>query len=171
MRSSRQGPQKRLALRRPARVGPAPGGKTTMRVEISSRQAVLRCPAPAIRAVLRKALQMEGTDAELSVALVGDAEMEALNRRFLGRKGVTDVLAFPYGTQGGLVSGEIVVNAELARREAAARSHTPLDELMLYLVHGLLHLLGYDDHKPAERREMHERERSILAAAGHVVES
>jgi len=121
--------------------------------------------------MLRQALRMEARDAELSIAFVGDEEMTALNKRFRCRTGVTDVLAFPYGGSGGLVCGEIVVNAELAVREATARSHAAEDEVMLYLVHGLLHLLSYDDHAPVKRRKMREREHAILAATGHVVNS
>ena len=141
-----------------------------MRVEIAKRHSALKCPPKAIRNVLRHAVKLEAKDAELSVVLVGDEEMTALNKRYLGRSGVTDVLSFPYETERDFVSGEIVVNAELALREAAKRPHSPLDELMLYLVHGFLHIVGYDDRKPAERRRMREREQVILEAAGHTVE-
>jgi probable rRNA maturation factor len=95
--------------------------------------------------------------------------MAALHQRFLGRRKVTDVLAFPYEATSALVSGEIVVNAELAVREAARRPHSAQDEVLLYVVHGLLHLLGYDDHKAADRRRMREREQAVLKAAGYEV--
>jgi probable rRNA maturation factor len=97
--------------------------------------------------------------------------MSELNRRFLRRRGVTDVLAFPYETEGEVLSGEIVVNAEQAVREAAERAHSATDELMLYLVHGLLHLLGYEDQTPAGARRMRRREKAILEAAGRAVDS
>ena len=141
-----------------------------MQVEINNRQKAVECPARDVRQVLRLALTMEGRDAELSVALVGDGEIAALNERFLGRREVTDVLAFPYSGEGEALCGEIVVNAELAAREAAGRAHSAQDELMLYLVHGLLHLLGYDDHTAADARRMHRREGEVLAAAGRAVE-
>jgi probable rRNA maturation factor len=145
-----------------------------VRVEINSRQRAVRLPAREVRRVLELALRLEGRDGELSVALVGDEEMTALNGRFLGMARVTDVLAFPYSAESGasdcsaagdVLAGEIVVNAELAAREAAGRSHGPQDELLLYLVHGLLHLLGYDDHKAVDRRRMRQREAEVLAAA------
>ncbi len=120
--------------------------------------------------MLETALRMEGRDAELSVALVGDEEMTALNGRFLGRAEVTDVLAFPYSAEGEPLAGEVVVNAELAAREAAGRGHGAREELLLYLVHGLLHLLGYDDHSAPDRRRMRRREAEVLAAAGRKVE-
>jgi probable rRNA maturation factor len=141
-----------------------------VQVEISNRQKTVRCPVREIRRVLQLALGTEGRDAELSVALVGDHEMADLNARFLGRGEVTDVLAFPYSAEGGPLAGEIVVNAELAAREAAGRAHSAPDELLLYIVHGLLHLLGYDDHKAPDRRRMRRREAEVLEAAGRKVE-
>ena len=143
-----------------------------MRVEIADRQGVLPCPRRAIRAVVREALRCSGSGgAELSVALVADAEMSELNRRFLGREGTTDVLSFPYGTEGGLLGGEVVVNAEAAAREAARRAHSAQEELLLYVAHGVLHLLGCEDGLPAERRHMRRREREVLKRAGFDVES
>ncbi|MHC4592537.1 MAG: rRNA maturation RNase YbeY [Planctomycetota bacterium] len=142
-----------------------------MQIEVCSRQSVLDCPADVVEEVVGQALEEEGQDADLSVALVGDQEMTELNRRFLQRDAVTDVLAFPYETGGEVVTGEIVVNAELAVRQAAERSHCAVDELLLYVVHGLLHLLGYDDGEAADARRMSERERAILSASGHPVES
>jgi probable rRNA maturation factor len=141
-----------------------------MRFEIADKQKALECPRAAIRKVLRQGLKAEGKDAELSVALVGDSEMAALHERFLGRRSVTDVLSFPYEVADEFVSGEIVVNAERAVREAARRPHSAQDELLLYVVHGLLHLLGYDDRRAADRRHMRQREQAVLKAAGCKVE-
>jgi probable rRNA maturation factor len=141
-----------------------------MATEISDRQDALKCPRAAIRRTLTAALRREGKRAELSVALVGDREMAELNRRYLDHEGPTDVLAFPYGTEGDRVRGEIVVNAERAVTEARGRRHSAEAELMLYVVHGLLHLLGCDDAEPAERRAMRRREAELLAAAGYEVE-
>jgi len=141
-----------------------------VKVEINNRQKAVSCPAREVRRVLALALRMAGRDAELSVALVGDEEMTALNERFLGRAEVTDVLAFPYSAEGEPLVGEVIANAELAAREAATRGHTAQDELLLYFVHGLLHLLGYDDHTAPERRRMRRREAEVLAAAEREVE-
>ena len=141
-----------------------------MPTEISDRQDALKCPRAAIRSTVTAALRQEAKRAELSVALVGDREMAELNERYLHRAGPTDVLAFPYETEGDCVRGEIVVNAERAAAEAQDRHHSAEAELMLYVVHGLLHLLGYDDAKPAERRKMRRREAELLAAAGYEVD-
>jgi len=140
-----------------------------MQAEICNRQTSVDVAEEDVLRVLRLGLELEARDAELSVAVVDDGEIQALNRRFLGRDEVTDVLAFVYETMGDTVNGEIVVNAELALREADARPHGAREELMLYLVHGLLHLLGYDDHADDERDRMRDREQEILRAAGYAV--
>jgi probable rRNA maturation factor len=75
------------------------------------------------------------------------------------------VLSFPFATAPVLV-GEVLLSADTARREAAARGHCAYHELLLYAVHGVLHLLGYDDHDPAGRRRMRRAERAALAALG-----
>ena len=141
-----------------------------MATEISNRQDALECPRAAIRKTVAAALRGEGRRAELSVALVGDREMAELNERYLHHAGPTDVLAFPYETEGESVRGEIVVNAERAAAEAQGRRHSAEAELMLYVVHGLLHLLGCDDAEPGERRTMRRREAELLAAAGYEVD-
>lgn len=139
-----------------------------MQLEINDRQDAVKLSERDVRRILEPGLEMEGLDAELSVALVGDEEIKRLNRRFLGRERITDVLAFPYEKTDRRVEGEIVVNGELAAREAAERSHGAEDELALYLVHGLLHLVGYDDHSQQDARRMRRREQEVLRAAGRV---
>ncbi|MCX7825129.1 MAG: rRNA maturation RNase YbeY [Verrucomicrobiae bacterium] len=94
----------------------------------------------------------------LSVALVDDATIAALNQRFLNRPGPTDVLSFNLAP--GL--GELIVSAERAVIVARQLRRPPAAELALYLVHGLLHLAGFDDHTPAQRRAMRRAERQVL---------
>ena len=101
----------------------------------------------------------------LSVVLVADSEMHALNREHLGHDYPTDVLSFPLAPAPQLV-GEVICSVDTARREARARGHAPADELLLYLVHGCLHLVGYDDHVPAARRRMRAAERRWLKSLG-----
>jgi rRNA maturation RNase YbeY len=102
-------------------------------------------------------------DAELSVLLVSDAVMRRLNREWRGIDRPTDVLAFaqaegPGGAPAGLL-GDVVISVDTARRQAGER-HTPLAaELDRLLIHGLLHLLGYDHERSvAEARRMRRRE-------------
>jgi probable rRNA maturation factor len=117
-------------------------------------------------AAARLVLEREGRPrARLSVALVDDTEMAAIHRFYLGVEGPTDVVSFPLDDAHDDLLGEVVVSTDTAAREAAARS-IPLDEEVLrYVVHGTLHLLGYDDHRPADRRRMHARQEELLATA------
>jgi probable rRNA maturation factor len=117
-------------------------------------------------------LRAEGfKEGRLSVAVVGATAMATLHRRFLGLPGPTDVLSFDLDTdrRRGHVDGEIVVCADVARRRAAARNRSlqaARAELALYLVHGILHLAGYDDRTPADSRRMHAREDQLLSELG-----
>ena len=97
-------------------------------------------------------------DRKVTVALVDDDTIAELHERFLNKPGPTDVLSFPHG--------EIVVSGDTARREAERRGIRPLHELLLYVVHGALHLLGYKDGTQQEREQMRAREREVLSRFG-----
>lgn len=105
---------------------------------------------------------------ELSIAVVGDDGMAAHNEHWLQHPGPTDVLTFDLGGDpaAGRIDGEIIVSRDTARREALRRGHSGHDELCLYAVHGVLHLLGHGDAGPRERRRMHELEDEILTELG-----
>jgi probable rRNA maturation factor len=103
-------------------------------------------------------------DAELEVVLTGDAMIARLNRRFLGHRGPTDVLTFPGERRlGDPVVGEVIISVERARAQAAAARWSVGREVALLLVHGVLHLGGYDDHSRRAAAAMRERERVVLA--------
>ncbi len=100
--------------------------------------------APGLSAWLR-AVAPARARGTIVLALVGDAEMRRLNRRFAGNDRVTDVLSFPSGgVEGGL--GDIAIATGVARRQAREAGHTYGEELRVLGLHGLLHLLGYDHH-------------------------
>lgn len=103
----------------------------------------------------------------LSVAVVGDRRMRRLNRDFHAADRTTDVLAFPLGWRGAAVEGEVIACAPYARREAVSRGLDPRGELLLYVVHGTLHLLGEDDHDPDDARRMRALERAALRRLGY----
>lgn len=83
----------------------------------------------------------------VEVAVVSDAVIARVHQEFMGVPGATDVITFDHG--------EIVVSADTARAQAIARGHGVLDELALYIIHGLLHLNGHDDIAPGDRAKMH----------------
>jgi probable rRNA maturation factor len=120
--------------------------------------------AAALRAVLAA---HEVPAATLSIALVDDAAMIALHGQYLGIAETTDVLTFDLSDEGAEgVDGEIVICVDLAAREAALRQHALADEVLLYAVHGCLHLLGYDDLNAEDAARMHAREDELLTALG-----
>ena len=106
--------------------------------------------------------------ARLSVAVVDDDAIAALHDRYLGLACPTDVLTFDLrdATDAG-VSGEVVVSAETAARTAAALGHDAESELLLYVIHGILHLLGYDDKNAEQADVMRTRQESLLADLGY----
>jgi probable rRNA maturation factor len=111
----------------------------------------------------------------LSVALVDDVAMTDLHDRFMGIAEPTDVLTFDLrdgdfhhdgsAPEGG-VDGEIVISVDTAARESAQRGRPVVDEVLLYAIHGTLHLLGYDDHDEADFERMHAHEDQLLTELG-----
>jgi probable rRNA maturation factor len=92
-------------------------------------------------------------DAELSVTLLGDDAIRALNREYLDRDHVTDVLAFSLGDADGPVLGDVYVGFEQARRQAAELGVDPDEEVVRLAIHGTLHVLGHDHPEGADRGE------------------
>ena len=124
------------------------------------------------RALARKArivlAAIELAGRELSVLLVGDEEMRRLNRDYRGKDRTTDVLSFSLreGEQGDVASalGDVVISLETAARQACERRSTIAREVDRLLVHGILHLAGYDHEVSArEERRMKRKEREMLA--------
>ncbi|MGB9723990.1 MAG: rRNA maturation RNase YbeY [Chloroflexia bacterium] len=136
-------------------------------------------PFPDLKRLERLArfvLTAEGAEgSEVGVALTDDAGIQALNRAYLGRDEPTDVLAFPLEETGGRPAlvvgkkgrpylGDVAVSLERAREQAPSYGHSWEEECETLLVHGLLHLLGYDDGTEAERRRMEVRQERLLDA-------
>ena len=115
-----------------------------------------------VRRTLRTVLDALGVlDHQVSLTLVDDREIRALNARYLGVSRPTDVLAFPLAGPA-LVLGEAIISVETARRQARAFGHSLREELDLLCCHACLHLVGYDDREPLEGRLMHAREMELL---------
>jgi len=130
--------------------------------------------APLLRRLARASLRHLGEDgSELSIALIGDDEMRRLNRDWRGKDRTTDVLAFaqregegaPAAAGAPGLLGDVVLSLPTAERQAAERAHGVERELAELLVHGILHLLGFDhERSPAEARRMFGKQREVLAA-------
>jgi len=111
--------------------------------------------------------ELDVADATLSVIVIDDARMADLHERFSGVAGTTDVLTFDLRDDADQpIEGEVYICLDEARRRAAERGHATDKELLLYAVHGLLHLMGYDDHDETGYAAMHEREDHVLQAIG-----
>jgi probable rRNA maturation factor len=124
-------------------------------------------PDDLARQVLIAAARAEGCeDAEVSVLFADDAVVRDLNARFRGRDKPTNVLSFPAVSAGQapVVLGDIVLAFETVDREAEAAGKPFADHAAHLLVHGLLHLLGYDHEADNEAEDMERRETEILAA-------
>jgi probable rRNA maturation factor len=147
-----------------------PGNPTPpprLAIEISGRTGTehvpyLRRNLTRAHAILRPALR------EFSLALVGNARMAELHEKFMNVPGPTDVLTFEldHDARGRVTAGEVVVCVPYALREARRRGVPPRDELLLYALHGMLHLCGYNDLTDRDFAKMHKREDEILTELG-----
>jgi rRNA maturation RNase YbeY len=120
--------------------------------------AYLRKHLPRAHRLLKAPLR------EMSLALVGDRRMAELHQRFVGIAGPTDVLTFEldHDARGRVVAGEVVVCVPHAVRQGRRTGVAVRKELLLYALHGMLHLCGFDDRTARDFAVMHEREDNIL---------
>ena len=139
-------------------------------VEINDLQKQVAVEPDALAALAREVLRGEGVRAaSISLVLVDDAAIRAINRRELQHDWPTDVITFALsGPEEEELAAELVVSGEMAATTARGTGGDPFAELALYVVHGLLHLCGYDDRTPEEIPAMRRREGEVLAALGLV---
>jgi probable rRNA maturation factor len=141
-------------------------GQVVIHVTNRSRQDV---PIEKLVSAAGAALAAEDSaHLDLSIAVVTDAEIHLLNRSYLKHDYPTDVISFPLreGSDPDPLLGEVIVSADRARHEARQRGLAFEDELARYVVHGTLHLLGYDDREAEKRERMHARQEEILRKLG-----
>jgi probable rRNA maturation factor len=137
------------------------------KISIASPQEAVPIDRRLMREVARRVLEGEGkSEADISLAFVDNPTMHRLNRQFLQHDEPTDVLSFPLGESPHKLAGELVIGAEVALAQATERGHDVQAELALYVIHGLLHLCGHDDHDPAAAAAMRQRERHYLEQVG-----
>jgi probable rRNA maturation factor len=130
-----------------------------------------------LEAIGMAALAQEGQpDAEIGIVITGQEKIEELNRRYLGHPGPTDVLSFPTVDNPGEVIfptpegddllhlGEVVISYPQAVLQAAEHQHSVKREVATLLVHGILHLVGYDHTEPDDEQVMNQHLRTIITA-------
>lgn len=142
---------------------PDPSADPGERIAIRRLDRSIAATAAEVRRAVRHALN--GTPLRgLSIAIVDDASIARLHANYMNDATPTDVLTFDLRDDAAddAIEGEIVVSAETARRQADRRSLAPREELLRYVIHGVLHLLGFDDATPAQRRSMRQREDRVL---------
>jgi probable rRNA maturation factor len=139
-----------------------------IRVAIASPQQDVPIDRACMRRTARTVLEGERiAEAEISLAFVDNPTIHRLNQRYLQHDEPTDVLSFPLSEpNASKLAGELVVGAEVARSQAEARGHDVQAELALYVIHGALHLCGYDDQTAEAAATMRERERYYLRELG-----
>jgi probable rRNA maturation factor len=123
----------------------------------------------ALVSTARRLLAATEESGALSLTLVGDEAMRALNRDYRGKDAPTDVLSFPMDGPGTAVAGEqllgdVVISVDTARRQAAEYDASLQHEIYRLLIHGLLHLMGHDHVLAGQRRAMEFQERRLAEA-------
>jgi probable rRNA maturation factor len=142
------------------------GDKAGIRVDITSVCADPPAdPARLERLAAAVCVRFGKTSAAVSIAMVDDAAIRKVNEEFLGKAHETDVISFDL-SDGPRTSFELVVNVDEAVRQGRRRNHSVEAELALYVTHGLLHHLGFDDAGCEDARRMHAAEDAILEEAG-----
>ncbi len=142
-----------------------------MRIEITNLQKLYRVNTRKIKDLVKNVLKAEKKDAELNIVFTDNKKIKEMNRTFLGHNYATDVLSFAYHEtdyRDG-VTGEIIISVEMALKLAKKHEYPAEGEIALYLIHGLLHLLGYDDKRKSDAKKMHQREWEILSDLGYSV--
>ena len=140
-----------------------------MRIWINNRQRKARLNLEKVREKAGKILNALGlSDRELSLTLVNDPAMARLNRETFGRRGPTNVIAFPLDdnpSPGGppALLGEVVISLQTTRRQAREFGWPWQELLDFFLIHGILHLLGYDHEEPAAAAQMDARAWELMS--------
>src|SRR5438874_5913115 len=139
-----------------------------MKVAIASPQETVPIDRGRMREVAPAVLEGEGVkEAELSLAFVDNVTIHRLNKQYLEHDEPTDILTFPLSEPNAKrLAGELVIGAEVAREHAQSRGHDVQVELALYVIHGILHLCGFNDKSPQDAQEMRARERHYLKTLG-----
>lgn len=131
-----------------------------MAVIVNNHHPKIRLPKKPLVELGERILKEEGAKGEVSVVLVDDLFISRLNLKYHHRRGSTDVLAFPFDHEELL--GDVYINLDAARRQAKEYGHNLTREVRLLLIHGVLHLCGYEDQDEEKRKRMLAKENFYL---------
>lgn len=123
-----------------------------------------------VKSICERFAPNRGKGTIISIAIIDDAQIKKLNNQFLNHKSTTDCLSFDLSDDKKAKSPklfELIINGEMALRQANLRGHSYQAEMALYITHGLLHNLGFDDSTPPKAEKMHKTEDEILQQFGY----
>ena len=136
-------------------------------IALNNQQSCLEIDRQRLTSAAREILEELGPPhCQLSIAVVDNPSIHTLNRQYLQHDYATDVLSFLLEDDEHHLEGEVVVSAEMAVQQCDRFGWTAGDELLLYVIHGVLHLVGLDDHDEEARAKMRAAERTFLARFG-----
>ncbi len=139
-----------------------------MEVLISNNQSLLKIDLDSIKVIAEEIMKFEASpeNTELSLVFCDDDFIQKLNKDYRGKNTPTDVLSFPMDEEvfesEVRMLGDVVISTETAVRQAEGMKHDPILEIVFLLIHGLLHLHGYDHGHKIMRRQMRDREVTIF---------
>jgi probable rRNA maturation factor len=136
-----------------------------MRLNLKNKQRRIKFNQKILRQIILAVLHSEKIrkPAEINLLLTDDREIKQVNRKYLGMGSPTDVIAFDISEDKKKISADIVISTDTALRNAKIYRTSPLYELYLYVAHGILHILGYDDNTKAKQKLMQIKAEQILS--------
>lgn len=142
-----------------------------MEISIKNQQKKIKVNPQKISRIVDKILQNENVaQAALTVVFVTHQKIRALNQKYLNKNYATDVLAFnlsdDHPGEKAALCGDVVISADAVLKNAEEFKTSVDEELTLYVIHGMLHLLGYDDHHPKDIKRMRLKEKELMAKVG-----
>ena len=140
-----------------------------MEITVQGDQKTLRLNLKNIKALGQAVLKLlkQPKDTFVSISFVSKAEIKKLNRQYFRKNRITDVIALEYKKNDSFYKdylGDIIIAPEIAKSNAAIYGVKFSDELSLYVIHGILHLLGYDDTTPASKKRIEKKQQEIIAS-------
>ena len=134
------------------------------KISVHAPQEIVPIDRGRMREIARAVLEGEGVrEYEISLAFVDNPTIHRLNKQYLQHDEPTDVLTFPYSAGNAKkLEGELVLGVEIAKAQGEERGHDVQAELALYVIHGLLHLCGFDDKSSDAEKKMRAREKHYL---------